>query len=344
MNNLHKALRLVTLLALLVGMMLAAALIGPAQIHLPHVGQILLAQFHLSNDNPTYPLWMADVLLHVRLPRILVAACVGAALAISGCVMQSLFRNPLASPSILGVSSGASLGAVVALYLGLAALNIWLLPLFAFAGAGLTLLLVYLIAVRGGTTQLTSLLLAGIAISALNGALSATILAMSLDNWQVSRMIVFWSMGGLDARTWDHVSLILPITLLGLVILWSNTHALDSLLLGEVQALSLGVDVAKVRLQLLMVTAVLVGSAVSVGGGIAFVGLLVPHIFRLLMGPHHKYLLPAAALGGALFLVLADLILRRFFYDKNIPLGVITAAFGAPFFLYLLLKQRRQGL
>lgn len=320
--------------------------VGPANISIPQILAILFHEFHplsVFSTKVDYPLWMRDVVIHVRLPRLLVGASVGAALALCGALMQSLFRNPLASPSVLGVSSGASLGAVIALYLGFALVNVWLLPLFAFLGAGITLLLVYFIAIRDGSTQLATLLLAGIAISSLNGAMSSAILALSLENWEVSRMIVFWTMGGLDARTWDHVMIILPITLMCLVYVWRYHHALDVMLLGEIHAMSLGIQVSRLRLELLIIGALLVGAAVSVSGGIGFVGLVVPHIFRLILGPHHKYLLPASALGGALFLVVSDLLLTVFFEDKNIPLGVITAAFGAPFFLFLLYRQRQHA-
>lgn len=284
--------------------------------------------------------WMQNVLIDVRMPRILVGALAGACLAISGAVMQGMFRNPLASPSVLGVSSGASLGAVLALYLGFASVSVWALPAFAFFGATLTLFLVYRIASQRGHIATGTLLLSGVALGALNTAISSLILALSLNNWEVGRMIIYWTMGGLDGRTWDHVLLLLPFATLGTGALLLFSKHLDALLLGEIHAVSIGVNIANTRRWLLVITALMVGATVSVCGSIGFIGLVVPHILRLLMGPHHRFLLPASAIGGAITLVGADLLLRTAAPEKAIPLGVATAALGAPFFLFILIKKR----
>lgn len=324
--------------AFLLGCLFAGLLLGPADIPVTTIPGILLGSFadQPFSDNS----WMESILIDVRLPRILVGALAGSCLAICGAVMQGMFRNPLASPSILGVSSGASLGAVISLYLGLASVSVWILPLFAFVGGGLTLLIVYHIASQRGHAAVGTLLLAGIAMAALNSAISSLILALSLDSWGVGKSIVYWTMGGLDGRTWDHVFLIAPFALIGIFLLLQYSRNLDALLLGETHASSVGVDVVRTRRQLLLITACLVGAAISVCGGISFIGLVVPHILRLILGPHHRYLLPASAIGGALTLVAADLLLRSVMPEKAIPLGVVTAAFGAPFFLYLLVRQR----
>ncbi len=329
---------LVLMTASLLGSLFAGLLLGPADIPITKIPGILLGSFTgqalLENS------WMESILIDVRLPRILVGALAGSCLAICGAVMQGMFRNPLASPSILGVSSGASLGAVISLYLGLASVSAWILPLFAFVGGGLTLFIVYHIASQRGHAAVGTLLLAGIAMAALNSAISSLILALSLDSWGVGKSIVYWTMGGLDGRTWDHVLLITPFALIGIFLLLQYSRSLDALLLGETHASSIGVDVARTRRQLLLITACLVGAAISICGGISFIGLVVPHILRLILGPHHRYLLPASAVGGALTLVAADLLLRSVMPEKTIPLGVVTAAFGAPFFLYLLVRQR----
>lgn len=313
---------------------------GPVNISFDHVIHILTQQSDGSSELQGIRPWMTNILVDVRMPRVMVGALAGACLAISGAVMQGMFRNPLASPSILGVSSGASLGAVIALYLGVASISVWALPVFAFIGAGLSLFLVYRIASQRGQISVGTLLLAGVAIGALNAAVASLILALSLSDWDVGRMIVYWTMGGLEGRTWDHVLLLLPFATLGIGSLLLFSRNLDALLLGEVHAMSIGVDVAHTRRWLLLITALMVGATVSVCGSIGFVGLVVPHILRLVMGPHHRYLLPASALGGAISLVGADLFLRSVLPEKMIPLGVATATLGAPFFLFLLIKKR----
>ena len=325
---------------ILLVLMTASLFQGPAHIAMGKITAILSHQLGWPIANDELRPWMQNVLLDVRMPRTLVGALAGACLAICGAVMQGMFRNPLASPSILGVSSGASLGAVVALYLGLASISIWTLPLFASAGACLTLLLVYRIASQRGHIAMGTLLLAGIAIAALNTATTSFILSLSLNNWEVGRMIVYWTMGGLEGRTWDHVSLLAPVAIAGTALLLVFSRNLDALLLGEVHAASVGVDVIRTRRHLLIITAIMVGITISVCGGIGFIGLVVPHILRLILGPHHRYLLPASAFGGAICLLGADLLLRSIAPEKMIPLGVVTAMLGAPFFLFLLIKKR----
>ncbi|AGA91511.1 ABC-type Fe3+-siderophore transport system, permease component [Thioflavicoccus mobilis 8321] len=322
----------------LVATLVAGTLIGPARIG---IGDLLSLLAGGAGEQTT---WQQTILWQVRLPRVLTGALVGAALALSGAVLQGLFRNPLASPSVLGVSSGASLGAVIMIFFGLSASQVWALPLGAFAGALATLLVVYAIATHRGHTPLATLLLAGIAVGAFNVAMSSFVLAIALESWEVGRTIVYWTMGGLDGATWDHAKLIAPVLILGLALVMSYQRELDALLVGEVHAAAIGVDVARTRLLLLVATALLTGAAVAVAGGIGFIGLVVPHIVRLLVGPQHRALLPLSALAGAWILVFADLLLRGLLGEHAIPLGVVTAAMGAPFFLFLLLRQQRRGL
>lgn len=330
---------LIVLMLLVIALTILGVLQGPADISLSHIGDIFKqALFNTSGNDITN--WQHSVIVDIRLPRVIIALFAGASLALCGLVMQGMFRNPLASPSVLGVSSGASLGAVIAIYLGFSLISAWAIPLFAFIGAGISLSIVYRVASSRGQTNVATLLLSGVAISALNVAATSLLLALSLSNWDVARMIIYWTMGGLDGRTWDHVFIILPIVLSGFVLLLFYSKQLDLLLLGEQHALSVGVDVRKTRRNLLIISSAMVGASVSVVGGIGFIGLVVPHILRLLLGPAHRYLLPACLFGGAITLLGADLFLNSFFSEQAIPLGVVTAALGAPFFLFLLIKQR----
>lgn len=343
MKKNFKFLLILSLFVFIVGF-LAAIVIGPAKISVLEILQILLNIFSFGFADEllvSAKSWQETIVYQVRLPRVITAAFVGASLAVSGAVLQSLFRNPLASPSILGVSSGASLGAVIAIFLGLAAINVWSLPLFAFIGATATLFIVYRIATYRGNTPITTLLLAGVAISAFNVSMSSLVLALALQNWEVGKSIVYWTMGGLDGRTWQHVIIIVPSFLISILIIFSYQKELDILLVGEIHASAVGVDVKKVRLILLVITAFLTAAAVSVAGGIGFIGLVVPHITRLLIGSHHRRLLPLSALLGAIIIICADLMVRGDTSNAVIPLGVITASLGAPFFLFLLLKQRK---
>jgi len=338
-SPLSKQLFIGLLAVLFLVLALLAILQGPVDLNINTVIDILKAQ--LANNLPDHVMkWQQSIIIDVRLPRVIVAMFAGASLALCGLIMQGMFRNPLASPSVLGVSSGASLGAVIAIYFGFSLFSAWAIPLFAFIGAGISLSIVYLIASNQGQTNIATLLLAGVAISALNVAATSLLLGLSLSNWDVARMIIYWTMGGLEGRTWDHVFIILPIICSGFILLLFYNKPLDLLLLGEHHALSVGVDVKRTRRNLLIISTAMVGASVSVVGGIGFIGLVVPHILRLILGPSHRYLLPACLFGGAITLLSADLFLTLFFKGSAIPLGVITAGLGAPFFLFLLIKQR----
>jgi iron complex transport system permease protein len=281
----------------------------------------------------------------VRVPRALLGFVVGGGLALAGAALQGLFRNPLADPGILGVSSGASLGAVLTIYLGLAARARWTLPVAAFMGAAADAVLVFAVAARRGRgrTFTETLLLVGVAVGALNMSLTTFLLSVSLDSYAVGRQIVYWLLGGLEGRTWDHLLLGAPAVLAGAVAIAAHARELDALLLGEVAAESLGIDVAAVRLRLVVAAALVVGAAVAVAGPIGFVGLLAPHLVRLAVGPAHRALLPLAFVGGGVFLVVADLLARTALAPAEIPVGAVTAALGAPFFLALLLRRGAEG-
>lgn len=338
--------RSVVVMLACLGLLVAGAValtLGATDIPLRHAAGILARALGLPVE-PMWPPWERTILLQVRLPRILVGMCVGGGLALCGGALQGLFRNPLADPAILGVSSGASLGAVTALYLGLALHTIWALPLLACLGAGIAAFVVHAIASRRGQTPVGTLLLAGVAMSSLLTALTSFVLSLALANYNIGSQIVLWILGGLDGRTWDHVTLVAPATLIGAALILAYARDLDVLLLGELHAASVGVDVPQVRRMLIITTSLVTGVGVAVSGAIGFVGLVIPHILRLLIGPHHRWLLPLSMLVGAAFLVLADCVARTLIAPEEIRLGVLTAALGAPFFLFLLLKHRREGL
>jgi iron complex transport system permease protein len=278
----------------------------------------------------------------IRTPRVLVAALAGAALAMAGAQMQGLFKNPLASPDIVGTSSGGALGACVALVSGLALRSLFYLPVFSFVGAFFALFAVYVISTRQGRTPMATLLLTGVALNALIGAATSFLITMSWVRFDVAQEILFWLLGGLDNRGWPHFWLALPGIIAGTIVSLVYTRELDLMLTGEETAQSLGVDVEQVKRVVLTCAALLTGTAVAVSGVVGFVGLIVPHIVRLIIGPSHRRLIPASALTGAVFLIFADLLARTLRSPEEIRLGIITAAFGAPFFLYLLLRHRRE--
>lgn len=278
----------------------------------------------------------------IRTPRVVVAALVGAALAIAGAQMQGLFQNPLASPDIVGTSAGGALGAVIALATGLASHSPFYLPILAVLGAFLALFTVYALATLRSSTPIATLLLAGVALNAFIGALISLVITQSWVEHDVAQEMIFWLMGSLDSRTWLHVWMVLPGIVMGSVIAFLYTRELDVLLMGSETAYSLGVEVEQVKKIILFNTALLTGTAVAVSGIVGFVGLIIPHMVRLIIGPKHRYLLPASALTGAIFLVLTDLLARILLAPQEIRLGILTAMVGAPFFLYLLLRQRSE--
>jgi iron complex transport system permease protein len=272
------------------------------------------------------------IVLQLRMPRIVLGGVVGFSLATAGAVMQGFFRNPMADPSIIGVSSGAAVGAVAVL---VAPISIPLgLPAAAFVGAVLAAFGVYLIATEGGRTPVATLLLAGVALQTFLGAVVSFMLVQS---GRSLREAVYWLMGHLQHSTWDKVLIAGPVALVCFVVLFAHARDLNVLLLGEEDAASLGVEVERTKRILLAVSAVLTGAAVAVSGIIGFVGLIVPHVLRLVVGPDHRILLPTSALAGAAFLVATDTVARSGAYE--LPVGIVTAFLGAPFFLYLLRKR-----
>ena len=326
---------------LLLGSALAGITIGSTDVALKAtlrvVGLKLFPFWFSAND-----VSRADevIVWLIRVPRTIVAAFVGAGLAMAGALMQGLFRNSLAEPNVVGVASGAVLGAVIVFISGIAVTSAIALPLAAFCGALLALMLVYSLATRGGTTPVSTLLLSGIALAAMLQAISSLLISLSIINWQIAQEILFWMMGGLDSRTWTHVWISAPFITLAMLVSLYYARDLDLLVQGEEPAAALGVEVESSKRVIIVAAALMTGSAVAVAGAVGFVGLIVPHVVRLFVGPGHRALLPMSALTGGAFLILCDLLARTIHPPTEIRLGIITATFGAPFFLFLLLRNR----
>ncbi len=282
-----------------------------------------------------------SIIWQIRLPRVLAAALVGAGLAGAGVVFQGLLRNSMADPYLLGTSGGAALAATIAfaipLSLGFATFG--LVPFAAFLGALLAVLVVYRIARVGAHTPITTLLLSGFAVSSMLAALMSTLMLLSRGTLE---RVVLWTLGGVSASGWNMLLTVTPLILLGCIAAFLLSNDLNAFLLGEEQAAALGVNVERKKFMLLAVGALLTGASVALSGLVGFVGLIVPHVARIVLGPHHRLLLPASVLCGAIFLVIADLIARTVIAPQEIPLGVITALTGAPLFIVLLRRAKRE--
>lgn len=324
-------------LALLVGCLLSAA-IGAYSIPL---GDVLSSvQHRIGLGGQELDRVGESVLWNVRLPRVALALLVGASLGCAGALMQGVFGNPLAEPGVIGISAGAAVGAVASIALGLSFFGNWTITVCAFVAGLVTVLLVYTLSRSGGRTEVVTLILTGIAVNAFAGALIGLFIFFA-DNAQITQ-ITFWQLGSLSQATWPKVLAVLPCALAGLLIAPFYARKLDLLALGERPARHLGVDVERLRIVLVLVVALLTAAAVAVAGIISFVGLLVPHLLRMANGPGHRFLVPGSALGGALVLVAGDLAARTVAAPAELPLGVLTALFGSPFFFWLLRRTRRK--
>lgn len=319
----------------LLAIIVVAASIGTARIPVSRVFRLLFARAPGSDPD-------AVIVRLVRLPRVILAVLVGSALSLAGVVLQGLFKNPMADPYVVGAASGAAFGAALAIALSLNAafLRIGIVPLAAFFGSVGAMFVVYWLARVGGRLPIVNLLLAGVAVSTFLSSLVSLIIVVSSRNLQE---IVFWLMGGFSGRHWDHVLIMLPYLVLGLLLTLYHLRELNALLLGEETAAHLGVNVEAVKRNLLVASSLLTAAAVSVAGVIGFVGLVVPHILRLVVGPDHRRLVPATAVGGGLFMLLADTLARTIVAPAELPVGVITALVGGPFFLYLLRRRQTGG-
>lgn len=323
---------------------LASVGVGAVTISPVEVLQIILSRLGMTSG-ASVPGRAAAILWTIRLPRVLLGILVGSALAISGAAMQGLFRNPLADPSLIGVSSGAALFAAVAiLFEGLIAGQLpdfllrFLIPVCAFTGSLLATMFVYTISTSRGKTNVATMLLAGIAINALSGAGIGYLIFMADDDQL--RDITFWQLGSLSGTTWNSLLMTLPFILLAILLLPTLSKALNAMLMGENEARQLGISTERVKRVIIVLVALAIGAAVSVSGVIGFVGLVVPHILRLWIGPDHRFLMPGSAVLGALILIGADLLARTIVAPAVLPIGIVTATLGAPFFLWLLVRNR----
>lgn len=280
------------------------------------------------------------IVMNLRLPRVFLAGIVGASLALAGAAMQGLFRNPMASPSIIGLSAGAAFGASLAIVLGVSWVSgAFAIPAMAFVFSFVTLFLVYAVSRnRSGYVPVETLLLAGIAIGALFSALVSALQYFSGDKLSG---VVFWLMGGLNNATWEQVLISIPPVILGSAVIMVLARDLNAMMVGEEQAGNLGINVNQTRILLLLASSLITAIAVSVSGIIGFVGLIIPHTIRILVGPDHRVLLPASILGGALFMILTDTLARTVISPAELPVGIITSLLGAPFFIYLLMSRKR---
>ena len=319
----------------LVASIVAAVTIGPADIRFDEVWATIAS--HLGLGTSPLPPLRDGIVWELRLPRVLTAAAVGAGLAIAGAVMQAITRNPLADPYLLGLSSGASLGAVSVLLLGAAVL----LPVAAFLGSMLALGLTLLLASSLGAITPSRTVLAGLAVSSLAGAVTSLVIFMTVTG-DSYREILGWLLGSLSGARWPAVAIAVAALLVAGIPIMLTGRLLDAFAFGDVSAASLGVNVSATRWGLLAASALLTGGMVSVSGSIGFVGLILPHAVRLVVGPGHRALLPLSALVGAIFLVWADTAARSLFDPRELPVGIVTAIVGAPIFALLLARRRSQ--
>jgi iron complex transport system permease protein len=331
--------------AVIVGIVLSS-IIGQLAISPTEVFGSLLRAVGIHNSWAPHDQLIESTLWVVRFPRIVMGLAVGASLAIAGAVMQAIFGNPLAEPGVVGVSSGSAFGASIAIVLGgsigwAGTFGVWGTALFAFAGGLLATFLVYIVARSNGRTEVVTLLLTGIAINAFAGAGLAFLLFAG--NSASREQIVFWQLGSLNGSRWQEVGIVSAVAVLGLIIALIIASKLNLLAIGERSARHLGVNVEALRIGSIVLVALLTGAAVAFCGIIAFVGLVVPHIVRMTIGPSHRPLILASAIGGGALLVFADLLARTVVPGADLPIGMLTSLVGGPFFFYLLFRQRKRS-
>ena len=335
--------RVYAILGLLVALgvaMIFTTAVGSVQIPFSTTWQILLSKLPLVQVTPTWPGTLETIILEIRLPRVVLAGLVGGALSLAGATYQGLFRNPLADPYLIGVAQGAALGAVVGFLLPSPWHNMGfgIIPLLAFVGALISTAIVYTLARVGKTLPVTTLILAGVALGALLGSVVSYLI---ISSGEKMHGIIFWLMGSFSLSQWSEVKVVLPYVVVGVVVILLYARPLNVMQLDEEQAQQLGINVERLKLILLAAATLITAAAVSFVGTIGFVGIIIPHAVRLIWGPDHRFLLPLSVLSGAIFLILADVIARTVLAPMEIPIGVITALVGAPFFLYLLRRRRR---
>jgi iron complex transport system permease protein len=340
--SIKSLLSLPILLFLLIISIIGATFLGAYQTSFAEVGQAMVNFLNGKNNAITY------LIFHIRLPRILLAGLVGGGLAVAGAAIQGLFRNPLAEPSLIGITSGAMLFAVSSIVLMGSFLATFsaifqqaTVSIFAFIGGLLTTYLVYFLSSKHGRTNVMTMLLAGIAITAFAAAITGIFIFLSDD--QQLRDITFWSLGSVSSASWIQLGITAPIVLIGTFLLNTHAKSLNAILLGEKEATYLGIKVEKVKSQIILITALIVGVSIAMTGIIGFVGLIIPHFLRLIFGTDYRFLLKGSALLGAIFLIIADTLARTIIAPAELPIGILTALVGAPFFLWLLLQMQRKN-
>ncbi len=332
----------VLLIAMLV-ISVGSAAVGSANLNSVLILKMMIYKIPLIGSKLIEPEWSAlanTILWDIRIPRIILGGLVGAALAVAGAVFQGLLRNPLADPYTLGVSSGAAVGAVFIIIWGggLTILGMSLIPFSAIGAALITLLVVYSLAHIGGRVATQTIILSGVVIGSFLSAMLSFMLTLSYSNLE---QVIFWLMGSMALKSWDHIVFAIPFIFVGLILAWFFARELNIMALGEESAIQLGVNVDRAKKVLLFTAAMLSAAAVSVSGTIGFVGLIIPHLVRMVAGPDHRVLIPLCALVGAMFLILADTIARTIVAPSELPVGILTAFLGAPFFAYLLRSNKR---
>ncbi len=335
------------LILLLIATMVVSLKVGALAISPAQLFSILLQPFGV--ELAEFSSREATVLLSIRIPRLLLGVAVGASLGISGASLQGLFRNPLVEPGIIGISNGAALMAVIVLVFG-ASLSAWispnlvqwLLPVSAFGGSVIATYLAYQFSKGAHSTDVTLLILAGVAITALCAALMGLVIFHADDT--ALRTFTFWSMGDLSGATWEKMGFAIWLIILPALALIGQATPLNAIALGESEARHLGVEVEKVKHKVILLSALAVGAAVAMAGAIGFIGLVVPHILRMALGPDNKLILPASAIGGAILLTVADMIARTIVSPTELPIGIITALMGTPFFIWLLVSAKRKRI
>ena len=335
----HRVYAILGLMLLLVIVVMFATTIGSVKIPFLTTSGILLSRLPLIDIAPTWTGALETIILQIRLPRVILAGIVGAALAIAGATYQGLFRNPLADPYLIGVAQGAALGALVGFLLppGWHGMDFTIIPTLAFVGAIVSTLIVYSLARVGKTLPMTTLILAGVALGALLGSVVSYLI---ISSGEKMHGIMFWLMGSFSLSQWSEVRVVLPYVVVGVGVILLFARPLNVMQLDEEQAQQLGINVERLKLILLAAATLITAAAVSFVGIIGFVGIIIPHAVRLVWGADYRFLLPLSVLTGAVFLILADMLARTALAPTEIPIGVITAILGAPFFLYLLRRRK----
>jgi iron complex transport system permease protein len=340
----HQSAIIIGLAAAVIAVMLLSVSVGPVKISIFEIIRMLLHKLGILNSSSGWQPTEELIVFQVRLPRVIGGALVGAALSTAGVLFQGLLRNPMADPYVIGTASGAAFGATLAMLLPLSVVfyGFGLVPIAAFLGALAAVLIVYRLARFGGKAPIVSMLLAGFVVSSFLVAIVMLLLTMS-DRLGLRLQQVFsFLMGGISVTYWQQIAIISPLVIIGIVGAQLFAGHLNAFSVGEEGAAYLGINVEREKILILGIGSLLTACAVSIGGLIGFVGLIIPHAMRLILGPNHRLLLPASALAGASFLMLSDLLARTLLSPAEIPVGVLTAIIGAPFFIYLLRRMRRE--